>query len=324
MIFDSAGKFINKITPKDVAASVDFPANSASASVFNSFTVSRENGVNYLAVFSNGSLLKYDLEGKLVSKVKDGRLNPEYLLSDSVKVVPDFSLDGTNYYEFAIFRGDRAEHYFPFSVERYMDDEYISVSSRFDMATDGGSILYTDYFSYDVLELSASGVRLKYRFILPQGNALPADFMQNPEYKAKRWEYLQNNKSVVYGIHNLVQMGDYLFFTLDAAAQHIAPKKSIAYHLKTGEALSIQHITPDETSFFLPVTDSSYGNNFLSAGFLSYDDRSFYTSISSLSMFRFHAENKEGNAYPAPLSSYFGENKPDSNPVLVKVTPRID
>lgn len=324
LIFNSRGGYINKITPKDVADATELSGKAGVGNVFNSFSISNEDGVNCIVIFSNGSLFKYDLSGTLISKTKGGTLSPEYILSNTVKVIPDFTENKEIFYEFAWIKGNEAQLFFPFSLKRYEEDEFISASNRFDVAIDKGSIFYSNFYSYDIFELSGKGVFLKYRFILPQSIALPADFMNNPAYKAKRWEYLQNNKNTVYGIHNIVQMGEYLYFTLDAASQQISTKKTLAYNLKNNDLISIQHITPDASTFFLPVNDSAYGSNFLSRGFFAYDERSFYTSISSLSMFRFHSENKEGqNSYSANMKNYFDKSKPESNPVIVKVTPLI-
>ena len=165
-------------------------------------------------------------------------------------------------------------------------------------------------------------MRLKYRFLLPQTLSMPADFVSNPIYKFKKWDLIRSNKQMVYSIHGIVEIGPYLYFSLAQYSQQIADKKTLAYHLTSGKMISLQHIIPDASTYFLPTNDATYGSNFMSKGYLTYDQKYLYTVISSLSMFRFYTENNAGKAlYPPNLKKYFN-GTPKDNPIIVRITPK--
>lgn len=322
LIFNNKGKFINRLTSKNIAGSAELPAGTSDGNVFRTFNIVKEKNKAHIEIISNKFLLKYDLDGKFIEKIKSQPKTLTYMLKNFSKIVPYYSEDQNTYYEFALLKKDKTERYFPFSLSKFGQDDFYTQGSRFFPAPDNYSVTFIDYYSYDALDISENGVFLKYRFIFPQSLSMPEDFAVNPIYKAKKWDYIKSHKQMIYGIHNVVKIRDYLYFSLAQYSQQISDKKALAYHLPSGKLLSLQHVIPDASTYFLPTNDATYGSNFMMKGFLNYDETSLYTVISSLSMFKFDSENKVGKTfYPAHLKEYFkGSSK--NNAVIVKITPR--
>lgn len=322
LIFSNSGKFINKISSSNIA-SLNGLSSSNEGNVFNGFMLTKVDATNYIDIASKGTILRFTLEGVLFKKFPVTEYRKILTLKDGTQVIPDYTFDKKKYFEFLLVspKGDSTT-FFPYSLKRYSEDDWVIGGSRFDISTNQEELLYYNYYSYDIYSLNSIGVKLKYQIMLPNTIALPSDFSSNPIYKMKKWSFLEKNRSTVYGLRNIWLIGENLFLTLDAVAQQISNKKTLAYNLKTSQAISLQNLTPDESSYFLPVNDSSIGTNFLSRGFLNFDGENLYTSISSLSMTKLKVKSKgSANNYPSVLKNYFSKDQSESNPVVIILTP---
>ncbi|WP_158288525.1 6-bladed beta-propeller [Mucilaginibacter psychrotolerans] len=324
LIFSNTGKFINRISARNIATLNGLPAANE-GNIFNGFALNKVAGVNYIDIVSKGNILRFTLDGTLSKKFPIGGYRKPFVLKDGTKVIPDYTADQKKYFEFLIVnpKGDSTT-YWPYAQDRYAEDDFIIGGNRFDKAANETQLLYYNYYSYDIFSLNGTGVKLNYRVLLPNSIALPPDFSTNSIYKMKKWDFLQKNKNMVYGLRNTWLIGDYLFLTLDALAQQISNKKTLAYNLKSNQVISLQNITPDEISHFLPVNDSSIGTNFLAKGFLTFDGTNLYTAISCVSMAKLKTQIKDsGVDYPMPLKNYFSTDQSVSNPVVVVLTSHI-
>lgn len=326
LIFEATGKFVTRISAEKVAelSGIEY-SDGKTGSVFTWFSVSSVAGEKLIDIHSKKGVLRFNLEGKLVSKLKYGQYYETVDLRDGTRILKDFSRDKQIAYEFAVVnaRGDTT-CYLPYSIKRYEADDYYIGGNRINIGSDANSALYYGYYSYDIVDIRQTGVSLKYRIQLPADIALPVDFVSNPVYTFKKWDYLEKNKNKVYGLNNPLIIGDNLIVTLDAISQFPSTKKTIAYNLKTGEIISIQDITPDKSSFFLPVNDSAYGTNFMMRGFSAFDGTNLYTSISAVSMLKFFEQSQVKNTvYPSSLEQFFSRKNIDANPVLVILKPKL-
>lgn len=325
-IFDKEGKYINKISEKQIARLANLRVHN-SGNIFNSFNLTRYNGKDVIDIRTTApkSILRFSADGEYIGNFGDGIVAYGVTLSDGTRILPGYPGEGQTYYEFAVIKqtGDTTL-YFPFDIAKYYDDDLIS-GERLTLGKDFQNALYTNYHSYDIFEINHTDVLYKYKVVLPGEISLPQDFMTNTKYRQKRWPYLVDNKNVVYGISNMYSIGDYLYLKLDAASQLKSSRKNIAYHLKNNIPISLQDLTPDSLSYFLPVEDSSCGSNFMSRGFLDFDGKDLYTSMSPICLEQFMQQNEENKvAYPKALTDLLGTKFQYLNPILVVLTPKTN
>jgi hypothetical protein len=171
------------------------------------------------------------------------------------------------------------------------------------------SLFYSEHYKSTVNIVTPTAIRRAYQFVFPLSMTLPADFTTNPVYDTTSYEYIQKHKEAIFSINNFYKGGDNLLFE---AYSHDFDSKNqcLIYNLKSGTLVSVQHITPDDRSYFLPI----YGGEIY-----GFDGEYAYTSISSLAMFRVDAENKDKNVkYNPALTNYFTKGTKKDNPVIVQ------
>ncbi len=321
-IFDGEGCYLNKITARKVGE-LNKANEQNTGNIFNGFNITTKNGKEVIDIRSKNSVLRFNTDGKFIEKINNSGSGYSLVLQGGSQIIPGYWTGKDLCYEFAVIRksGDTAL-YLPFNMSRYNDDDYFS-GERLSLGLDAKDALYSNYYSYELFEITNDKVAYRFKVILPTELALPKDFLTNPIYKQKKWPFLVKNKNVVYGISNTYSIGDYLYLKLDCYSQFKSAKKNIAYNIPQATAISLQDLTPDKLSFFLPVEDSSCGTNFMSRGFLKFDGKNVYTAISALCMLKFGEQNKENPiAYPQQLQQIFTANTSDLNPILVKLKPK--
>ncbi len=100
-------------------------------------------------------------------------------------------------------------------------------------------------------------------------------------------------------------------------------KTALIYNTKTAELTSLQDLTPDSLSSFLPVTDAGAFYDFTNNGFNLYKDGYLYTSYSSLAMFTFKEQLGNKNDKFSPLmQEYFKTQNRRSNPIIIQLKPK--
>ncbi len=323
LFFKSDGSFVSKLTPRQVGNHAGLSSAVPEGNVYNSFTLINKDGENYVLIRSNKLFIYYNLDGVFLRAEKE--LKPTALLtfSDGTELHNYYTDKDKSIYAYALIKDTEIRKYHIFSEEHLMTDELYTQGSGFYPSRDKNSILYLDYYSYDVHETNAEGSELKYQFIFPSSHSLPPSFMFDSKYKGKKYDYFIENKQAIYGVHNVVEAGDYLYFSLASWTTSSSEKKNLALHKPSGKLISLQHIIPDESTYFLPTNDAHYGGYFMRKGFMTYDSKYFYTLISPVSMAKFDADNKERKeTYPENLAKSISKGA-NANPIVVKITPKL-
>jgi len=325
LIFSKDGKFKGKIDaskiPKDEA--------DKSKTELYGYQLVEENKDTVIALYSNKYYFYFDLNGKQIKKVlhKDAGFNREFKFADKESVIRQGYVekkgkDSTNY-ELAILRKNKdTVGYFPFSIKRYQTDQFLGGSSFYDYGVEN-ELFFVNVYNFNIYKITPLKLSLAYRLIFPANNSLPQDFMENPIYINKRIEYFQKNPKVFYGLNNTYLVGNYLYLQMRNLGGNKEVKNAIIYNLNTAELTSLQDLTPDSLSSFLPVTDAGAYRDFANKGFHLYKDGYFYTSYSSLAMFAFKEQlgNKNDKFSPQMLE-YFKTQDRKSNPVIIQLKPK--
>lgn len=212
-------------------------------------------------------------------------------------------------YELKIYDGkETIGAFFPYN--RKTSSIYYSSPERisFFKTSDPSTLLFTRPYHYTIYQLSPDSVKELYTVIMPAANTIPNSFFtENFDSRSKLEDYKMKNSGFVWGIDNVIELEDYLFFSLDFFRSF--RERNFLFDKKSKQFINLSKITSDSTNAFLPAMGYS----------IQYHDQDFlYTSISSASMF----QNKESNAarnpvYDAALKNYFENGKSADNPVII-------
>ncbi len=216
-------------------------------------------------------------------------------------------------YELKIYDGVKTIGAF-FPYNRKTSSIYYSSPERisFFKTSNPSTILFTRPYHYTIYELNSDSVRELYTIIMPAANTIPNSFFtENFDSRSKLEDYKMKNSNFVWGIDNVIDLRNYLFFSLDFFRSF--RERNFMFDKKTKQFINLSKVTYDSTNAFLPVMGNSIQY---------YDEDYLYTSISSASMF----QNKESNAarnpvYDAALKHYFETGKSTDNPVIIALKP---
>lgn len=323
LLFNSEGKFITKI---DAARLQTDKGDKEKAQSYGFMTVN-EQGTAYIVIFTNNNAQYFNFEGKFIKKTKNFNYDDRINIANGNVLVKQYKSikkgNDSTFYQLNVINKLKKDTvgYFSYDQKMWEKDNWFG---------DGGisqyspnEAFYSTFYDYNLYKITPDKVSLAYKFILPAINTLPKDFLTNPEYVKKRFEFFEKNKKIIHGLGNTYLLGENLYIRFLNIFWDKDQKKSIIYNLKTNELISFQDLEPDSLSSFLPITDSGFGYDFENRGFLAFGDGKFYTSYSSLAMFAFK-ERSAGKTvkYPPLLENYFKTGDRKSNPVLVVIKPK--
>jgi hypothetical protein len=323
-IFDKSGKFINKITNKQIGRLAKIKQQN-NESFFVTFTLRKYNGIDFIDIPTRNSIIRFDMNGQYLNKIEFKDIDNGMVLANRTKIVMGYLNDANKYYDLAVISNERdTTLFFSFDIMSYDLDDLIS-GNRIAYSKDFQSVLFTTYYSYDIFEINSTKLLYKYKLILPGDISLPTDFFTNQVYDKKRLSYLRKNKNMIFGISKMHAIGDYLYLRFESFNQHKASRKNIAYHTKANMAISLQDLTPDKLSYYLPIEDSSCSDYFMMRGFINFDGNNLYTSISYQCMKTFMLQNEQNKVpYPKELKDKFDAKLHDQNPILVVLKPKTN
>ena len=327
LIFFKDGKYKTKIEGSKMEKDPN-PGARTNTQIFG-FELVNENDKQLIQFYLGRYFLYYDLNGKLVKRVlgKDLPYGSQRKFSDGT-TIDNYYLDSTakdsTRYDIALIKDKKAvAKYFPFPKNRYDGDQFYSSGDNLTQSGSPDEYFYETFYVNNIYRIRPKGVSLDYKIVFPAAMSLPKDFLSNPNYKGKRQEYFEKNNLAIYGVGNVYQIGDNLYFKTVSWSWTKDRKNALIYNVKTAALTSITNLEPDSLSQHLPVTDAGYFYDFLNQGFNKYDGTHFYTSYSSLAMFSFKELNEGKNRkYNATLENYFKTSNKKSNPIIVKLKPK--
>jgi hypothetical protein len=169
-------------------------------------------------------------------------------------------------------------------------------------------LFYTRPFNYDVYRVDSNGVNSTFRFIFPMSYSLPSHFSDST-FNGKRRGYLDQQLNTIYSLSDLYQVGKHLIFS--AHNSSFSTNSPYLYNLESGSLFFLDHISPDSTNSFLPLSDNII---------LAADTVSVYTSVAGYEMFESREKEKARKpVYTQTLQKFFKTQNRNSNPVIVKL-----
>ncbi len=275
----------------------------------------------------------YDLDGKTLKvNVSKNLLSPSTLTSVMLPEgisFSNFAMAGEDMKESQAFElnlyknGQIYQSYFPYSrkkdVARY--GRYLNNSAGFSQSQNDTVFYFTRPLDYSIYELTPKTIREKYRLIFLMKNTFPETFLTDNISQNDRRNFVRDNPSLITGLSNIHERKDQLFFKINNNERRRSGSTSLLYNVKTGQLISINNLTSDSTTSFLPVFDFPFSYE----SFKAIDKDHFYTYISSLRMFQAKEGNSDKNiSYPPMLEKYFQKGNKKDNPVIVQLKPKVN
>ena len=219
--------------------------------------------------------------------------------------------------------GQIYQSYFPYNkkqaIARY--GRYLPNPGGFSQSQNDTIYYFTRPLEYSIYELTPHSLKEKYQVIFPMKNTVPQSFIEDKKSLNERRDFLRDNPSIVTGLSDIYERTDRLFFKINNNEGWRRRSSNMLYFLKTGRLVSLNQLSPDSLSSFLPVTDGAFAYE----SFKASDDTHFYTYISSLRLFGALESNDSKNIPPpADLEQYFKKGNKKDNPVIVQLTPKIN
>lgn len=323
LIFNKQGKYKAKIN----GSKIEKDRDNKDSQDFYGFSLKTENNQQVIQLSAGKYSFYFDLDAKLIRKVKGEKYVSDDRFSDSTLVERGFmekkDKDST-YYEVSLVKNEKkVASYFPYGVDKFKSDQYFTGAESMTKYGVQDELFFIRPYEYNIYKVTPKKLSLAYNIIFPAVNSLPLDFTENPSYKGKRAEYFQNNPKVFFGINSAYKISDNLYFNVTSWSWGNDEKKAFIYNLKNNSITSISDIEPDSLSQFLPVTDAGISYEFANRGFHLFDKKYFYTSYSSLALFGVKEQNEGKNRkYDPALTEYFKTQNRRSNPVLIQLKPK--
>ena len=187
------------------------------------------------------------------------------------------------------------------------------------------SVVYVS-IQYDntIYRVTKDTVQKIYTLVFPFNRMFAKDLLETTD--PKQIDSLRDNSykmtDIISGVSNIYFEGDLLLFKIDQRSYQWTQgtedtkQYNLIYNLKTGRLVSLERITPDERSSFLPLM----GGFYTSIRGMIYNDGYFYSHVPSLHMFAAKENTKAKNPkYSNVMEKYFKTEDRKSNPVIVQM-----
>jgi hypothetical protein len=321
LIFNRQGKFHAKIESRKIN-----PQNP------NIYSFSFEKETKLIKVNFYFNIYFFDLDGKIVMHKKNtanqyfgpevslgAGMSGNYLYAPSR---PHPKEDSVDYELKTTADGRLLKKYLPYLLNIKFDDSRGSQSHMDfwpDACTADSVAYYTRDYDYDIYKLTPYTFHAAYRFTFPLQLSLPPNFREDTLFNNKRQMFIKKNNQIIFKVVNFFKKTDNLFFKVLSTN---FSNFSYIYNMRSQNLICIDKIISDTSSYFLPVTDAEIGGlDFINHGIIHFDGENFYTSYSSLVLFKqMEATKNRHPQYPSSLLAYFNDKKNlKGNPVLVQL-----
>lgn len=189
-----------------------------------------------------------------------------------------------------------------------------------------GSFYVSTPLDYYVYKINKDTAIKMYQFVFPANRSFSQKTMNNnnEHFIDSMRVAVFNDFSRIIIVSNIFYHKNFLFFKINPLRilQHQGSENdnqyNFIYDTLSQKLVSIERISPDETTSYLPMLDK-YGSRVKSEGLL-FENGYFYSDISSLQMFAAKEATKDKTPqYPPVLQEYFKTQNRKSNPVIVRM-----
>lgn len=332
LFFDLHGKFLNKVVSQNGHIPAEVILNKPDSQVL--VLITRPNNPKFqIKSFSyTGSFLaERTLDSALSKRISSAYFDREY------------SAFGYNLAE--ISNTQKADSFHFWKI--YKNSSLYKSLVGYDMKTNGalailgtrmpimvrippihpsGFFYYATPLDHRLYKITKDTAIAVYQFIFPASIQIDKKYLAIRDLKkidsiSMVWNWFK--PADVLQVGNIMGNQDNLFFMTQTASDAIFNAKgevinrNFFYNLHNGRLVSLERITADGLSHFLPIIAPRVINQ---KG-VHYYNNQLYTHVSSLEMFTAKESTESRKiSYPPELQSYFKYQNRKSNPVIVKMT----
>lgn len=326
LFFQKDGSYITKIKFKNddyPNASLEQSTNRIMIAVYNSQT--QKADIQYYSI--TGKKLGIDLKIKSDERKQGMRsIGDNYFLNVQNCYFPSGKqpVDST-IYTINIYKKDVLyKQFMPFNQAKTPCQCAIGYGPRITESAVDSMVYASTPFENGIYKVKKDTVEKLYTIVFPFTRMLSKDLLMATD--VKRIDSLRDNfykaQDLITGISNVYFENNLLLFKLDqfayvwSSGTESEKQFNLIYNLKTGKLASLERITPDEKTFYLPLI----AGMFMSIRGLTYNNGYFYGNVPSLQMFAAKENTKDKNPkYPPVLENYFKKEDRKSNPVIVQM-----
>ncbi|WP_346239055.1 6-bladed beta-propeller [Niabella insulamsoli] len=320
--FDTKGAFLTKYNIKG-------------ANLYHKISFDKNNNVILLTIYDNRldkkSFTALSLKGKILRSINDFFQGDQftslsdsfYIVSNSCMTINDAPATDSLYSLLSVYKGDSLYKLFlPYRQNENLGLCNIGVSIILPGISDSGSIYVATPLEHKLFKVTKDTATMIGSFIFPMNRSLPPKTIYSDDKKFVDSLYPKVDEyNTILGVSNIYFINQYLFFKINTRAfkSFVGSEGRFLYNfiydLKTNKLISLERITPDDQSYFLPILgNTSHINGLVIMG------KYLYSDISSLLMFDAKDRTKYKNPqYPPVLQEYFKTQSRKSNPVIVRM-----
>jgi hypothetical protein len=284
-----------KLIEKDLRKIEEDPDNTANKKYFKNYALSLSNinAAPALMPYSKLDVLDRDVLADSMLAVTQNKTSKYY--------------KDTTGYEISLYKNNEAiAKFLPYNRKTEMKYKYSFEGDNI-IREGKNNFLISRPYDYTIYRANLDSIWPAYSFKVPMNYALPKKFLMSDfKNKAEYQNFKTNNGNLIYQIvmnnsldsllvFQVLQFNDYKFY--------IIKEHSEIYY-------SLQKITPDSSTWFLPILGNGMGE---------LRHNRFYTSISSKDLLDI-AKNHPDQKYPEPLATQVKTLKENDPPVVVTFT----
>ena len=185
------------------------------------------------------------------------------------------------------------------------------------------SIFISTPLNYEVYKINPDTALKVFQFVLPAKYSFDKRslYINDEKFVDSMRNVLLRDPYKIVNISNITTTNKFILFKLNAALPsrgQIPVPLNLIYNFSNERLVALERLTPDSTNSYLPILD--YDSFLFIIYGLIYDQKYFYTTVSSLKMFNSYSTNFSRRInYPVTLQKYFKTETRKSNPVIVKM-----
>jgi len=328
LFFTTGGKYITKVKIREDESPV-IAADLQKREIVIKAIDKSGNVVSSYFTFK-GQHKKNRVAGKLASKapnltsigdgfyavLNSGHLYPNKTPKDSIYHLIDIYKDTSLYKSFL-----------PFNQKKQLSFSYLagSLGAIQNNSISDGSFYTSTPYDFYVYKVNKDSAIRQYQFVFPSSRVVPTNVLTSDDLKyLDSLKYsIEHNPGIICEVRNIFFLKNRLFFRIIPGIFITRPSSeefnqyNFVYDTISGQLASLERITPDEKSSFLPFVN----NGFMTVIYgLYFSSGCFYSSVSSLQMFAAKENTQDKHPqYPPALQAYFNTQNRKSNPVIVKM-----
>ncbi|GAB3431209.1 6-bladed beta-propeller [Niabella aquatica] len=324
LFFNSKGKFIKRIKEKNQNTSITI-RDLTTEGLIGISTLNWDNNTwSNKRFYKNGVFIDEQLsKNRLSEKISLGKnyfaaFNSCYLARHEKNIHAVKPL-------IEVFKGAQLFRKY-FIIDSIADLGFCKISGKITpgIVADFGNMYFAKPLTHEIYQLNKDTLIQLFQLVFPinrsvlsPGKPFPTELFKIDSLERK----VRNDPKMIFEVNNVFFNRTNMFFRVRSLIYNITPgsasEQQYNFILDTASnwLVSMEHITPDEKSGFLPLT----GNNTTLNG-VKVHKEALYTVVSSLEMFTAREATKSRNPqYPPTLQEYFSTQNRKSNPVIVRM-----